>query len=362
MTEHKRWFRVQAIGTVASRGCGRTGPVPGSRRKPSIIRIDPRWEAGLTGIEEFSHLVVLFYADRADRRRGCRGADASRGSGRRAGGWLLRDSHAAATESDRHCLSAVDRRDGSELHVTGLDAWDGTPVLDIKGYYPRDEQRPDATVPEWLTTLWRQHDAERAPNPDVPVGPAMPLPGAVVARHQTAKGEVEFRYPLPTDAPSALKFVNALSAERTFVLFQGEQMTLAQERAWIDERLASLAAGKGIPLFAFAGDRYIGSAVIELGSLVASHIGYFGIGLASEWRDQGIGTALMRAVINEAERLLAGMQMIQLDVFATNVRGIHLYLKMGFTEYARLPGAVHHRGDYVDMISMYRPVRNQSST
>ncbi|HYP60853.1 MAG TPA: TrmO family methyltransferase, partial [Thermomicrobiales bacterium] len=253
-------------------------------------------------------------------------------------------------------------REGSKLHVTGLDAWDGTPVLDIKSYYPRDEQRPDATVPEWLTTLWRQHDAERAPNPAVSVGPAMPLPGAVVARHQTAKGEVEFRYPLPTDAPSALTFVNALSAERTFVLFQGEQMTLAQERAWIDERLASLAAGKGIPLFAFAGDRYIGSAVIELGTLVASHIGYFGIGLASEWRDQGIGTALMQAVIDEAERHLAGMRMIQLDVFATNERGIHLYRKLGFTEYARLPGAVHHRGDYVDMISMYRPVRSQNST
>jgi hypothetical protein len=27
-----------------------------------------------------------------------------------------------------------------------------------------------------------------------------------------------------------------------------------------------------------------------------------------------------------------------------------------FTEYARLPGAVHHRGNYVDLISMYRNV------
>ena len=131
--------------------------------------------------------------------------------------------------------------------------------------------------------------------------------------------------------------------------------------AWIGERLAALAAGKGIPLFAFAGDRYIGSAVIELGSLVATHIGYFGIGLASDFRDQGVGSALMHAVIDEAERYLAGMRMIQLDVFASNERGIHLYRKMGFTEYARLPGAVHHRGNYVDMISMYRPVnRNQT--
>ncbi len=78
MTEHKRWFRVQAIGTVHREDSA--GPEqfldPG---KPSIIRIDPRWEAGLAGIEEFSHLVVLFYADRADAPARCRRADASRG-------------------------------------------------------------------------------------------------------------------------------------------------------------------------------------------------------------------------------------------------------------------------------------------
>jgi tRNA-Thr(GGU) m(6)t(6)A37 methyltransferase TsaA len=360
MTEHKRWFRVQAIGTVHREGAAGPDefldPV-----KPSIIRIDPRWAAGLAGIEEFSHLVVLFYADRAERRRVA--GEPMRPEGRDD----APEVGFFATRTPRRpnpigiCCPRLIRRDGSELHVTGLDAWDGTPVLDIKGYYPRDEQRPDATVPEWLTTLWRQHDAEREAGSVRAAESGMPAPGSVVARHRTAKGEVIFRYPLATDASSALKFVNALSAERTFVLFQGEQMTLAHEQAWIDERLASLAAGKGVPLFAFAGDQYIGSAVIELGSLVATHIGYFGIGLASEWRDQGIGTALMQAVIDEAERHLTGMRMIQLDVFATNERGIHLYRKLGFTEYASLPGAVHHRGDYVDMISMYRPVENRKT-
>ena len=244
------------------------------------------------------------------------------------------------------------RRDGRDLHVGGLDAWDGTPVLDLRGYYPRDEQRPDATVPEWLTTLWQQHDAERAP---APVS-AMPGPGTVVAEHETPHGTVVFRYPLSTDAPAALEFVNALSAERTFVLFQGQQLTLAEEAAWLNERLARIAAGTGISLFAFAGDRYVGSAAIELGGLVSSHVGYFGIGLAPDWRDLGIGTLLMRAVIAEAERYLTGMRMIQLDVFADNERGIHLYRKLGFTEYSRLPGGVYRRGEYRDMLSMYRPV------
>ena len=54
------------------------------------------------------------------------------------------------------------RRDGNRLHVRGIDAWDGTPVVDIKGYAPRDDIRADAKVPKWLDRLWKTHDEERA--------------------------------------------------------------------------------------------------------------------------------------------------------------------------------------------------------
>jgi tRNA (Thr-GGU) A37 N-methylase len=53
------------------------------------------------------------------------------------------------------------RREGTTLWVTGIDAWPGTPILDIKGYNPRDDLRPDATVPDWLAALWQAHDIER---------------------------------------------------------------------------------------------------------------------------------------------------------------------------------------------------------
>jgi tRNA (Thr-GGU) A37 N-methylase len=53
------------------------------------------------------------------------------------------------------------RREGRLLVVRGLDAWHDSPVLDIKGYSPRDELRPDATVPDWLSELWRIHDRDR---------------------------------------------------------------------------------------------------------------------------------------------------------------------------------------------------------
>ena len=42
------------------------------------------------------------------------------------------------------------------LTVRGLDAVDGTPVLDIKPYYPAYDQR-DARVPEWVDRLMQHY-------------------------------------------------------------------------------------------------------------------------------------------------------------------------------------------------------------
>jgi len=52
-------------------------------------------------------------------------------------------------------------QEGNRLRVTGLDAWPGTPILDLKGYTTRDNLRPEATDPSWLEALWQMHDAER---------------------------------------------------------------------------------------------------------------------------------------------------------------------------------------------------------
>jgi tRNA-Thr(GGU) m(6)t(6)A37 methyltransferase TsaA len=47
---------------------------------------------------------------------------------------------------------------GAVLRVRGLDAIDGTPVLDIKPYLPHYDSVPDAKVPEWVAKAqaWRQ--------------------------------------------------------------------------------------------------------------------------------------------------------------------------------------------------------------
>jgi len=47
---------------------------------------------------------------------------------------------------------------GATLRVRGLDAIDGTPVLDVKPYLPHHDSVPDAKVPGWVedAQAWRK--------------------------------------------------------------------------------------------------------------------------------------------------------------------------------------------------------------
>jgi tRNA-Thr(GGU) m(6)t(6)A37 methyltransferase TsaA len=94
-----------------------------------VLKILPEFEPGLTDIEGFSHLMVIWEFDRSD------GFEllGSPPSDNRAHGVF-------ATRSPRRPnpigLTTVElrRREGIELQVRGVDMLDGTPILDIKPY------------------------------------------------------------------------------------------------------------------------------------------------------------------------------------------------------------------------------------
>ena len=94
-----------------------------------VLELLPRYEAGLTDIEGFSHLYVLWVFDRSS------GCD------------LLctppvdtRPHGVFATRSPRRpnpiglTVVTLLRREGCNLNVCGVDMLDGTPILDIKPY------------------------------------------------------------------------------------------------------------------------------------------------------------------------------------------------------------------------------------
>ena len=156
-----RWFRVQAIGYVRRPGVANPDPeVFYDPAAETALDILPRWSEALSGIEAYSHLYVIFWLDRARRPRTPRAHVPEGRVGLPVVGLF-------ATRTPRRpnpigvAAPRLLRREGAALWVTGIDAWPGTPILDIKGYAPRDDLRPDASVPDWLERLWAMHDSER---------------------------------------------------------------------------------------------------------------------------------------------------------------------------------------------------------
>ncbi len=94
-----------------------------------VLKILPEFEPGLTDIEGFSHLFVVWAFDRAD------GFDlfASPPSDNRTHGVFATRSPRRPNPIGLTVVELLGRDQGS-LHVRGVDMLDGTPILDIKPY------------------------------------------------------------------------------------------------------------------------------------------------------------------------------------------------------------------------------------
>ena len=171
----------------------------------------------------------------------------------------------------------------------------------------------------------------------------------------TPKGlAVKLRYPVPDDVNALWEYINQLSTEQTFILFQGEEIAIDDETAWLNDKLQSIAHKQSVMVLALYGLELIGVAEIDKLDHVNRHIGSLGISVAYNYRGRGVGELLMKIVIAEALLELAGLKIITLEVFGNNSVAQNLYGKLGFTEYGRIPGGIIHRDTPVDDVYMFR--------
>jgi tRNA-Thr(GGU) m(6)t(6)A37 methyltransferase TsaA len=105
------------------------------------IVLDPRWSEGLSGLESVSHVVVLYWMDRARRDLVLQ---APHHYDERRGTFALRSPVRPnpIAVSVARLLSVA----GNTLSVVGLDCLDGTPLLDLKPYFASTDSVPDASV------------------------------------------------------------------------------------------------------------------------------------------------------------------------------------------------------------------------
>ena len=181
--------------------------------------------------------------------------------------------------------------------------------------------------------------------------------GKIIFQGSTSAGNFLIRYPSAGDAQEMCDYINTLSREQTFILFQGEEITLEAEQNYLESQLEKIANHRLVQLLAIADQRIIGIAGIEPKDRVESHIASFGISIAHDWRGLGIGSKLMQSVLDEAQIQLPAVEIITLSAFANNETAIRMYQKFGFQEFGRLPRGIIHRGNYVDHISLYKTIR-----
>lgn len=123
----------------------------------SEIYLNPSLVTGLTGIDQFDHIIVVFYMDRSsfDPKGDLIRRPQGRSDMPEVGIFAQRAKH----RPNPIGITAVEliKIIGNVLTVKGLDAIDGTPILDLKPYYPEYDRILEPTVPEWVTRLMKNY-------------------------------------------------------------------------------------------------------------------------------------------------------------------------------------------------------------
>ncbi len=116
------------------------------------IVVEERWTAALEGLEGYSHLIVLFWLDRLAGALELKVHPENRQDVPAVGLFATRTPR----RPNPIGLQVVEllSREGNLLTIRGLDALDGSPVLDLKPYLPRGDSIPGARTPDWIETLW----------------------------------------------------------------------------------------------------------------------------------------------------------------------------------------------------------------
>ncbi|MEU5160104.1 SAM-dependent methyltransferase [Streptomyces sp. NPDC020875] len=149
-------LKITPIGTVVG---GRSEPTDDRWTGAAIIRLDPGFPVEVVqGLAEFSHLVVVWHFHLASPDDVALHARSPRNDPRwPATGTFVHRNHRRPNQLAQSFPRLLEV-DGLDLHVTDLDAVDGSPVYDLAPYFremgPRGAVRQPAWPGEMLADYW----------------------------------------------------------------------------------------------------------------------------------------------------------------------------------------------------------------
>ncbi len=117
----------------------------------SEVEIEKPFTEGVVGIEQFSHLILIVWMHRNDTRE-----KRATLSVHPCGDPTNPLTGVFATRSPARpnpiglFVTRLHGRDGNRLRIDPIDAFDGTPVVDVKPYIPASDAVVDARMPSWV--------------------------------------------------------------------------------------------------------------------------------------------------------------------------------------------------------------------
>ncbi len=178
--------------------------------------------------------------------------------------------------------------------------------------------------------------------------------GKIVERFSVNGKEIIFRYPKMSDVNGLMKYINGLIDEKAYIGAQ-KKLSRKEETAYVKNQLKGMRKGELIDIVVECDGKIIGNSNIWKSRIdAAKHVSELGIGLSKGWREMGIGTRLLKALMCMAKKEL-GAKIIRLSVYGDNARARHTYEKVGFRRVGCIPkGARRQSGRYYDEIIMVK--------
>ena len=118
----------------------------------SEIVIDSSLTEALDGLEEFSHIIVLYWMHQAITNQLAHKIHPRGKQELPLVGLFATRTPNRPNPVGKTTVRLLERQ-GNILKVEGLDAIDGTPVVDIKPYIPGYDAPADARTPSWINRL-----------------------------------------------------------------------------------------------------------------------------------------------------------------------------------------------------------------
>ncbi len=149
MAAHPSEMTIKPIGIVRSQVRQKRKPGYKWQEIVSEVVIDDSLSEALGGLEEFSHIIVIYRLHLAVDTAKMAVKVHPRGDSELplVGRYATRSPYRPNSLGQK-LVRLLERR-GNVLRIQGLDALDGTPVIDIKPYIPGYDSVENATVPKW---------------------------------------------------------------------------------------------------------------------------------------------------------------------------------------------------------------------